>query len=220
MERPFENRKEAGQYMARLLEMYADRTDVVVLGLARGGVPVAYEVACKIHAPLDVFVVRKLGAPSQPELAMGAIAGGGALVRNEDVIASLGITDQMIEQVAQQERRELVRREKVYRGDRQAVPVKDKTVILMDDGLATGASMKVAVMGLKQYDPAKIVVAVPVASADACDYFESLVDEAVCAMTPQPLFAIGYWYRDFDQTTDEQVQQLLRKAEQHSMSHP
>ncbi|MFW5775091.1 MAG: phosphoribosyltransferase [Chitinivibrionales bacterium] len=214
MERPFEDRTEAGQYLARLLKNYADRDDVCVLGLPRGGIPVAYQVSCSLHAPLDVFVVRKLGAPYQPELAMGAIAAGDTVVRNDDVVSSLGITDDEIERVAQKERQELLRREKTYRGDRGAVSVKGKIAILIDDGLATGASMRVAVQALKQHQPAKIIVAVPVASPDACGYFEDIVDDVVCGITPQPLFAIGYWYRNFDQTTDEQVQDLLRKAEQ------
>lgn len=190
-----------------------------MLGLPRGGIPVAYEVACALHAPLDVFVVRKLGAPFQPELAMGAIAGGDVLVRNDDVVTSLGITDADIDRVAQQEREELLRREKEYRGNRAPLSVKGKTAILVDDGLATGASMRVAVRALKKYEPSAIVVAVPVASSDACDYFKELVDDVVCGIKPQPLFAIGYWYRDFSQTTDQEVRELIVKAEQTCVHH-
>lgn len=198
--------------MAGLLEHYRDRDDVVVLGLPRGGVPVAYEVASAIDAPLDVFLVRKLGVPGREELAMGAIASGGVIVLNEDVVAGLGISAEIIREVAERESRELTRREQVYREGRPMPDLSGKTVILVDDGLATGSSMRAAILALRRLEPARIVVAVPAAPSSACAELELEVDEVVCAMTPSPFFAVGASYWDFTQTTDEEVRDLLRAA--------
>ena len=183
---------------------------MIVLGLPRGGVPVAFEVASALGAALDVFVVRKLGTPGQPELAMGAIASGGVRVLNHDVVSALGIPDHKIDEVAQAEGAELRRREQQYRGSRPPVNVRDKTVILVDDGLATGSTMRAAAAALKQSGVRKIVVAVPVAAEASCAAVRGEVDELVCAATPEPFWAVGQWYRDFDQTTDEEVRSLLQ----------
>ncbi len=208
----FEDRRHAGQYLARELAQYADRNDVLVLALPRGGVPVAYEVARALHAPLEVFIVRKLGLPGHEELAMGAIASGGVRVLNGDVVEELRVPPKIIEQVAQREAIELKRREKLYRGDRAPLTVADKIVILIDDGLATGSTMRAAAEALRKQHPAKIVVAVPVAAASTCEQFESLVDEVICAVTPEPFHAVGLWYEHFDQTSDEEVRELLTRA--------
>jgi putative phosphoribosyl transferase len=183
----------------------------LVLALPRGGVPVGFEVAKALHAPLDVFIVRKLGVPGQEELAMGATATGKIRVLNEEVIRGLGIPDETVEAVAAVEERELERRERLYRGDRPAADVKDKPVILIDDGLATGSTMRAAIVALKRRHPARIVVAVPVAAA-TCDELRSEVDELVCAVTPEPFFSVGQWYENFSQTSDEEVQDLLKRA--------
>jgi predicted phosphoribosyltransferase len=209
---PFRDRTEAGRMLAETLREYANRDDVVVLALPRGGVPVGFEVAKTLHAPLDVFVVRKLGLPGQEELAMGAIASGGARVLNRDLILALGIPDEVVEQVTREEERELERREREYRDERPPVDVRGRTVILVDDGLATGSSMRVAVLALKQKQPAQIVVAVPVAPRESCEELESVADRVVCAVTPQPFFGVGQWYADFSQTSDEEVRELLRQA--------
>jgi putative phosphoribosyl transferase len=209
---PFRNRTEAGQLLARKLRRYADRPDVIVLALPRGGVPVAYEVARALHAPLDVFLVRKLGVPGQEELAMGAIATGGIRVLNEDVVRALNIPPRVIDSVAAQEARELERREHLYRGNRPAPDLTGRTVILVDDGLATGSSMRAAVAALRQKNPNRIVVAVPVAAAATCHEFEGEVDEIVCYETPEPFYSVGLWYEDFSQTTDEEIRQLLERA--------
>lgn len=205
----YRDRADAGRELSRKLTAYRDCNDVIVLGLPRGGVPVAFEVASALHAPLDVFVVRKLGTPGQPELAMGAIASGGVRVLNDDVVRSLGIPDFTIEEVAQVEGEELRRRERQYRGSRPPLDVRDKTVILVDDGLATGSTMRAAAAALKQEGARKIVVAVPVAAEASCNAVRIDVDEVVCAATPEPFWAVGQWYRDFEQTTDAEVRSLL-----------
>jgi predicted phosphoribosyltransferase len=175
-------------------------------------VPVGFEVAKALNAPLDVFVVRKLGLPGQEELAMGAIASGGARVLNRDLMRALAIPDEVVEQVAQEEQRELERREREYRDGRPPVDVRGKTAILVDDGLATGSSMRVAVLALKQKQPAQVVVAVPVAPRDSCAELESVADKVICAVTPEPFWGVGQWYADFSQTSDEEVRDLLRRA--------
>ncbi len=209
---PFRDRTEAGRLLAQKLREYANRDDVVVVALPRGGVPVGFEVARALNAPLDVFVVRKLGLPGQEEMAMGAIASGGVRVLNADVVDGLGIPPALIDLVAEREERELERREREYRDDRPPVDVRGRTVILVDDGLATGSSMRVAAMALRKKQPAEIVVAVPVGSPETCAEFEAAVDKVVCAITPQPFWAVGQWYRDFSQTTDEEVRDLLNRA--------
>jgi erythromycin esterase-like protein/predicted phosphoribosyltransferase len=209
-DRLFRDRREAGRVLAGLLEHYRDRPDVIVLALPRGGVPVAYEVATALGAPLDVFLVRKLGVPGHEEMAMGAIASGGVVVLNEDVVRGLGIPPEVIQQVAEQEGRELLRREQAYREGRPMPDVAGKTVILVDDGLATGASMRAAIQALRRLRPARIVVAVPAAPESSCRELDALVDEVVCATTPSLFLAVGNSYWDFTQTTDEEVRDLLR----------
>jgi putative phosphoribosyl transferase len=184
----------------------------LVLALPRGGVPVGFEVARALHAELDIFLVRKLGLPGQEELAVGAIASGGVLVLNEAIVKELRLSRTLIDQIAAREERELRRREILYRGERPAVPVRGRTLILTDDGLATGASMKAAIQALRLQEPRRIVVAVPVAAKEACEEFSTIADEIVCTYTPAPFRAIGLWYEDFSQTTDEEVQQFLRAA--------
>jgi putative phosphoribosyl transferase len=208
----FRNRSEAGRLLAAKLARYADKPDVIVLALPRGGVPVGYEVAHALHAPLDVFVVRKLGIPGHEELAMGAVASGGVRVLNDQVVRGLGIPDNVIEAVANWELEELQRRERLYRGNRPPPDVRGKTVILVDDGLATGSTMLAAVQALRKLGPARIVVAVPVASGDTCQLLQEYVDEVVCAATPEPFYAVGLWYRDFSQTSDEEVRELLERS--------
>ena len=209
---PLRDRTEAGRLLADTLREYANRDDVVVLALPRGGVPVGFEVAKALNEPLDVFVVRKLGLPGQEELAMGAIASGGARVLNSEFIRALGIPDDVVEQVTQEEQRELERREREYRDGRPPIDVRGRTVILVDDGLATGSSMRVAVLALRQKEPAQIVVAVPVAPRDSCVELESVADRVVCAVTPEPFWGVGQWDADFSQTSDEEVRDLLRRA--------
>jgi len=205
----FRDRRDAGRKLAQELLHYANRSDVMVLALPRGGVPVGYEVALALDVPLDIFIVRKLGLPGQEELAIGAIASGGIRVLNEDMIRMLHIPDEVIEHVAQRELKELQRRERIYRGNRPAPEVRDQTVILIDDGLATGASMRAAVAGLRTQNPRRIVVAVPVAAPEICEAFETEVDEIICAITPEPFLGVGRWYEDFSQTTDEGVRLFL-----------
>jgi predicted phosphoribosyltransferase len=207
----FEDRRDAGRQLAQELSEYVDRSDVIVLALPRGGVPVAYEVARALDAPMEIFLVRKLGVPGHEELAFGAIASGGVRVLNEEVVLGFNISEAAIDAVAQRELQELERRERAYRGDRPGPEVRDRIAILIDDGLATGASMRAAIEGVKAKQPAKIVVAVPTAAPETCKLFESLVDEIVCAETPQPFYGVGMWYQDFSQTTDEEVRSLLEK---------
>jgi predicted phosphoribosyltransferase len=211
--RPFRDRREAGRLLAAKLAGHANRPDVLVLALPRGGVPVAYEVARALGAPLDVFVVRKLGVPGHEEYAMGAIATGGVRVLNNDVVNALGIPDHVIDRVAAREQQELARRERLYRGDRPPPDVRGRTVILVDDALATGATMHAAVKALRPQQPARIVVAVPTASPDACEQLQAEADEVVCATTPEPFYAVGLWYENFSQTTDDEVRDLLARAE-------
>jgi predicted phosphoribosyltransferase len=209
---PYQNRSEAGQILAARLTTYAGRQDVLVLALPRGGVPVAFEVASALRTPLDVFLVRKLGVPGQEELAMGAIASGGIRVLNADVLRTLRIPPDAVEAVAAREQRELARREHLYRDGRAAPDVSGRTVILVDDGLATGSSMRAAVAALRQERPAALVVAVPVASPDTCAALGREVDEIICVETPEPFYGVGVWYMDFAQTTDAEVYDLLARA--------
>jgi putative phosphoribosyl transferase len=215
----FRDRREAGKRLAQELLHYANRSDVLILALPRGGVPVAYEVALALNAPLDVFIVRKLGLPGQEELAIGAIASGGIRVLNEDIIRLLRIPEEVIARVARDEQQELERRERLYRGDLPAPEIRDRTVILIDDGLATGASMRAAIAGLRAQDPGRIVVAVPTASPETCAEFESQVDEIVCAITPEPFLGVGRWYEDFSQTTDEGVRLFLEDVQRQQLLH-
>jgi putative phosphoribosyl transferase len=208
----FRDRRDAGRVLASHLQRYAGRPDVVVLALPRGGVPVAFEVAQALGAPLDVFVVRKLGVPGHEEVALGAIASGGVRVLTDDLIRRLGISTEALEGLVAREEAELRRRETAYRGSRPRVPIAGRTVILVDDGLATGASMKAAVAALRRERPAHIVVAVPVAAAEACDEFRQDVEDVVCAATPEPFMAVGAWYEDFSQTSDTEVRRLLEEA--------
>jgi putative phosphoribosyl transferase len=212
---PFQDRRDAGKKLAQQLFHHANRTDVIVLALPRGGVPVAYEVALALNAPLDVFIVRKLGLPGHEELAIGAIASGAVRVLNEEIIRQLNLPEEVIERVAQRELQELQRRERMYRGDRPPPEVQDRIVILVDDGLATGASMRAAVAGLRAQGPKRIVVAVPTAAPETCEAFRYEVDETVCAITPEPFLGVGRWYEDFSQTTDEGVRLFLQDVEQH-----
>src|SRR5437762_2094244 len=209
----YRNRSDAGKYLAARLAKYANREDVLVLALPRGGVPVGFEVARTLHAPLDIFLVRKLGVPGHEELAMGAISTGGVRVLNEDTVDYLRIPASVIEAVAANELRELERRELAYRGDRPEPDVRGKTVILVDDGLATGSTMRAAAVALRQQNPARIVIAVPVSAPQTCDEYRMGVDEIVCASTPEPFRGVGQWYRDFSQTTDDEVRELLAKAQ-------
>ncbi len=208
----FKDRIDAGQKLAKKLASYVGRKDLIVLALPRGGVPVGFEVAKALNAPLDVFLVRKLGVPGQEELAMGAIASGGVRVLNEDLIRMLSISDKVIDKIAAKEQQELERRERAYRGNRPKLDVSNLTVILVDDGLATGASMRAAVSAIRVQKPAYIIVAVPTAAPDTCKAFEGEVDKIVCATTPQPFYAVGVWYEDFTQTTDEEVYDFLKQA--------
>jgi putative phosphoribosyl transferase len=208
----FKDRRDAGRRLAAVLRQYAGRSDLIVLALPRGGVPVAYEVAQALSVPLDVFLVRKLGVPGHGELAMGAIAAGGIEVLSEDLIRELGIPRAIVEQVAVHERLELDRRDRAYRSGRQAPAVGDRTVILVDDGLATGSSMQAATLALRQHAPARVVIAVPVGAFETCTRLRELADDVVCLETPEPFTAVGLWYEDFDQTSDEEVSRLLSDA--------
>jgi putative phosphoribosyl transferase len=213
---PFADRIEAGQMLAELLHDYAHRPDVIVLALPRGGVPVGYEIAQRLDAPLDVFLVRKLGMPGHEEFAIGAIASGGVRVLNEQARSLARIPESMIDAVAEKETAELHRRERMYRGSAPPPDFYGKTCILVDDGLATGSTMRAAVAGLRQHHPAKIIVAVPVASVEACQALKREADEVVCAAMPEPFYAVGQWYQEFGQTSDQEVQELLDRA--HSFS--
>jgi predicted phosphoribosyltransferase len=216
----FRDRHEAGQQLAARLTPYTKRDDVVVLALPRGGVPVAFEVAQALEAPLVVFVVRKLGAPGHPEFAIGAIATGGVRVLSDDVIAELGIPPATIEQVAGRERLELERQEKAYHVNRPTLALRGKTVIVVDDGLATGSTMEAAVKALREHSPARIIVAAPVGAADSCRRLRAVADDTICLQTPDPFNAVGQWYQEFDQTTDAEVVELLRRANDRSASSP
>lgn len=210
----FHDRIEAGRLLATRLMEYANRPDVLVLALPRGGVPVGYEIAQALNVPLDICLVRKLGAPGQKELAMGAIAPGGIMVLNNEVLRNLQISRQMLLQVATQEKQELERRAQVYRGDRPLPQVRDRVIILVDDGIATSSTLRAAIALLQQQHPQKIVVAAPVAPATVCQSLQRLVQEIVCLSMPEPLSSIGMWYQDFSQTTDEEVCHLLSLAAQ------
>ena len=214
---PFRDRVEAGRALAHKLESYRGQEDVLVLALPRGGVPIAFEVSRAIEAPLDIYLVRKLGVPGHEELAIGAIASGGVRVLNHDVVYMTGIDEQGIDAIAEREQKEIERRERTYRDGRPAAEIAGKTIILIDDGLATGATMLAAARAIRKQRPAKLVVAVPVSSPEVCDYFRKEVDEIVCAEMPTPFQAVGLWYDDFTQTSDEEVRELLdRSARTHA----
>ena len=210
--RRFRDRSEAGRRLAELLAQYAGRPDVLVLALPRGGVPVGFEVARALGAPLDVFVVRKLGVPGHEELAFGAVATGDARVLNAEVVRRIGIDDETIESLSAEARREVERRERLYRGDRPPPDVREKTAILVDDGLATGATMRAAVAALREQHPSRIVVAVPTGSPETCQELAAEADSVVAVTTPEPFLAVGFWYEDFSQTTDDEVRALLAEA--------
>src|SRR5437762_7892223 len=212
MERAFANRTEGGRLLAEKLARYSNRDDVIVLGLPRGGVPVDYEVAKRLRAPLDVFIVRKLGVPGFEELAAGAIASGGVRVLNEEVMRAIPYADEAIEAVTARETAELERREQIYREGRPRPELLNRIAILVDDGLATGATMRAAVKALRQCGAAKIVVAVPVGPPDTCHEIEEQADETICLSMPEFFQAVGQYYEDFSQTTDEDVRQLLTSA--------
>lgn len=210
---PFADRVEAGEELAGRLRRYAGRSDVIVLGLPRGGVPVAAVVAGALDAPLDVFTVRKLGVPGHPELAMGAIASGGARVLNHRLIAELGVRAADLNAVIANEEQELARRERVYRHGRAPLSVADRVVVLVDDGLATGSTMRAAVQAVRALKPSRVVVAVPVASAEACEQLAQVADDVICARVPRRFYAVGRWYVDFSETSDAEVSRLLQSAE-------
>jgi putative phosphoribosyl transferase len=209
--RPFADRHEAGRELAAKLRHYRGNPGVVVLALPRGGVPVAFEIAEALDAPLDIFVVRKIGMPSHPEFAIGAIASGGVEVLNEDIIDSFGIPKSAVEAVVRNERIELERREREYRRDQPVIDLRNRIPILVDDGLATGATMKAAAQAIRARGPARVIVAVPVGAPQTCREFADIADEIVCARTPEPFAAVGLWYRDFSQTTDDEVRRLLQE---------
>jgi putative phosphoribosyl transferase len=208
----FRDRREAGQHLARALQAYADRPDVVVLALPRGGVPVAYEVARALHAPLDVFTVRKLGVPGHEEFAMGALASGGLAVVDQELLRLLGVPDRQFQDIVRAESAELNRRESAYRDHRPRPDVEGKTVILVDDGLATGSSMLAAIAALRRLNPARIIVAVPVGAPETCLSLRRVADDVICAITPQPFHAVGSHYANFEQTSDDEVRRLLKDA--------
>ena len=212
-EKQFADRADAGRVLAEDLREYEGRDDVIVLGLPRGGVPVAYEVARRLKVPLDVFLVRKLGLPGHEELAMGAIASGGIRVLNREVLDLHTVTEDAIASVAAQEQEELERREREYRRDRGELDLAGRTVLIVDDGLATGSTMRAAAAAVRSARPAGVVAAVPVAARQTCDSLASEVDAVVCSRTPEPFQAVGLWYRDFGQTTDEEVRDLLARTE-------
>ena len=206
----FDDRRAAGRALAEAVQHYSSRPDLVVLALPRGGVPVGVEVARRLGAPLDVFLVRKLGTPGHEELAMGAIASGDVRVMNDDVVRWHAISDASIAAVAAREQLELERRERLYRAGRDAVPINGRTVILVDDGLATGSTMRAAVQAVRQRGPASVVVGVPVGARQACEELAGIADEVVCVFTPEHFSAVGEWYEDFSQTSDDEVRELLR----------
>jgi predicted phosphoribosyltransferase len=205
----FHDRADAGRQLAAQLTEFAGRPDVIVLGLPRGGIPVAHEVAARLEVPLDVFLVRKLGVPGRPELAMGAIAAGGVEVLSAELIRDLGVPPALVEEVAVRERVELERRHVLYRGGRPPAVVRDRTVLLVDDGLATGSTMHAAIVALRQRAPARIVVAVPVGARESCEQLRRIADQVVCLSTPEPFDAVGRFYDEFSQTRDEEVIRLL-----------
>ena len=209
--KPFADRREAGKELAARLAAYRGQPNVVVLALPRGGVPVAFEIAEALDAPLDIFLVRKLGMPGHSEFAIGAIASGGVRVLSDDVIREHGIPDRQIETIARQELAELERREREYRQGRALTELRHRTVILVDDGLATGSTMRAAVQAVRRHEPSRVVVAVPVGAPPTCAELAALADDIVCARMPEPFSAVGLWYHDFSQTTDEEVQTLLRE---------
>jgi putative phosphoribosyl transferase len=214
----FEDRADAGRRLAKVLGQYANRSDVIVLALPRGGLPVGLEVAQALNAPLDVFVVRKLGLPWQEELAMGALASGGVRILDDDLIRAAHVSEEDIQRVTAIEQAELERRERRYRDGRAFPNLAGKTVLLVDDGLATGSTMRAAVAALRVEKPARVVVAVPVASPETCDAFRSIADDIVCAETPEPFIAVGLWYEDFSQTTDDEVHEILERAREEHVS--
>jgi putative phosphoribosyl transferase len=209
----FQDRREAGKVLARAIEASQDWTNGIVLGLPRGGVPVAYEVSSRLNLPLDIFIVRKLGVPGQEELAMGAIASGGTLVINRSIVDEMAVSRDVIESIIERETLELKRRERVYRDGRPPLPIEDHTAILIDDGLATGASMVAAVRALRPH-ARKVIVGVPVAAEATCNELRREADQVICATTPQHFVAVGMFYRNFEQTTDEEVHNLLLQAQQ------
>lgn len=211
-QQPFIDRRDAGRALALRLQKYGGRNDVVVLALPRGGVPVAYEVASALDAPLDVFLVRKLGTPGHRELAMGAIASGGVRVLNEDVVRWYGIPEAAIESVAREEAAELARRERAYRDDRPAPQLANRIVILVDDGLATGSTMRAGALAVRAHHPSRVVIAVPVGAQQTCKELSAIADEVICAKMPDPFSAVGQWYVKFDQTEDDEVRELLQKS--------
>ena len=208
----FRDRTEAGQVLARCLQQYKNQPDVLILGLPRGGVPVAYEVARELNAPLDVFIVRKLGVPGHEELGMGAIATGGVRILQEGILRELGISQQTIDAVSERERAELERRERLYRSGRPAPTIKGRTVVIIDDGSATGSTMKAAIQAVRQQDPRRLIVAVPTAPSETCEQLKESADEVVCPLSPDPFVAVGGSYADFSQTTDEEVRELIASA--------
>jgi predicted phosphoribosyltransferase len=210
----FRNRAEAGRILAQRLKAVAANDDVIVLALPRGGMPIGYEVAQVLAADLDVFLVRKLGAPGHDEVALGALAGGGVRVLNEPLIQELGLSKGAVNDITAREQREIQHRETAYRQGRSPLPIAGRTVVLVDDGLATGSTMLAAVRALRAQAPARKIVAVPIAAPEVCAAFRDYVDDIVCLETPQPLYAVGLWYEDFSQTTDEEVRELLGRARQ------
>jgi predicted phosphoribosyltransferase len=214
---PFQDRRDAGRVLAEALRRRRRWLHPVVLGLPRGGVPVAAEVAAALDAPLDVLVVRKIGHPRHEEFAIGAVAAGGVTVMNRDADSYLGSVPKAdVDRMVQRERAELQRRERLYRGEHPAVPLWGREAILVDDGLATGASMRAAVLAIRQLNAARVIVAAPVGSRESCKALEGFADEVVCALTPEPFYAVGVWYADFEQTSDDEVRALLEAARQHA----
>jgi putative phosphoribosyl transferase len=211
-QQPFIDRRDAGRVLALRLQNYAGRNDVLVLALPRGGVPVAFEVASALDAPLDVFLVRKLGTPGHRELAMGAIASGGVRVLNADVVRWYGISEAAIQSVAREEAAELARRERAYRDDRPAPDLTNRIVILVDDGLATGSTMRAAAQAVRVHHPSRVVIAVPVGARQTCSELAAVADEVICARMPEPFSAVGQWYLNFDQTEDDEVREFLQKS--------
>jgi putative phosphoribosyl transferase len=208
---PFRDRADAGRQLAAALHNYAQVSDVQVLALPRGGVPVGYEVAAELGAPLDVLIVRKLGTPGQPELAMGAIAGGGVRVLNPDVVDMLGLSSAAIDRVAEQELQEVERRERLYRGERPPLNVENRTVIVIDDGVATGSTFRAALQCLRGQKPRKLIAAFPVGAAGTVEHLRGLADEVICLETPEPFMAISLWYEDFPQVEDQEVRAMLER---------